>query len=44
MPSPSRTLVATMTPSASTSPSVWTKPCSHGSSHSRSTRSTSGTN
>jgi hypothetical protein len=43
MPSPSRTLVATMTRSASTSPSVWTKPRLHGSSHSRSTRSTSGT-
>jgi hypothetical protein len=42
-PSPSRTLVATTTPSASTSPSVWTRPRSHGSSHSRSTRSTSGT-
>jgi hypothetical protein len=25
--------VATMTPSASTSPSAWTKPRSHGSSH-----------
>jgi hypothetical protein len=36
-------LVATMTPSASTSPSVWTKPRLHGSSHSKSTRSTSGT-
>jgi hypothetical protein len=36
-------LVATTTPSASTSPSFWTKPRSHGSSHSRSTRSTSGT-
>jgi hypothetical protein len=36
-------LVATMTRSASTSPSVWTKPRLHGSSHSRSTRSTSGT-
>jgi hypothetical protein len=32
-----------MTPSASTSPSVWTKPRLHGSSHLRSTRSTSGT-
>jgi hypothetical protein len=31
------------TRSASTSPSVWIKPCLHGSSHSRSTRSTSGT-
>jgi hypothetical protein len=29
--------VATTTPSASTSPFVWTKPRSHGSSHSRST-------
>jgi hypothetical protein len=35
--------VATMTPSASTSPSAWTKPRSHGSSHWTSTRSTSGT-
>jgi hypothetical protein len=35
--------VATTTPSASTSPSVWTKRCSHGSSHSKSTRSTSRT-
>jgi hypothetical protein len=35
--------VATMTPSGSTSPSVWTKPRLHGSSHSRSTRSKSGT-
>jgi hypothetical protein len=42
-PSPSRTLVATTTRSASTSPSVWTKLHSHGSSHSRSTQSTSGT-
>jgi hypothetical protein len=42
-PSPSRTLVATMTQSASTSPSVWIRLCLHGSSHSRSTRSTSGT-
>jgi hypothetical protein len=42
-PSPSRTRVETMTRSASTSPSVWTKPRLHGSSHSRSTRSTSGT-
>jgi hypothetical protein len=33
----------TMTPSASTSPSVWTKPRLHGLSHLRSTRSTSGT-
>jgi hypothetical protein len=31
-PSPSRTLVATTTPSASTSPSAWTKLHSHGSS------------
>jgi hypothetical protein len=38
-----RTLVAITTRSASTSPSVWTKPLLHGSSHSRSTRSTSGT-
>jgi hypothetical protein len=44
MPSPSRTLVAITTRSAPTSPSVWIKPCLHGSSHSRSTRSTSGTN
>jgi hypothetical protein len=36
-------LVATMIQSASTSPSVWTKLHSHGSSRSRSTRSTSGT-
>jgi hypothetical protein len=43
MPSPSRTLVAITTQSASTSPFVWTKLCLHGSSHSRSTRSTSGT-
>jgi hypothetical protein len=35
--------VETSTPSVSTSPSVWTKPCLHGSSHLRSTRSTSGT-
>jgi hypothetical protein len=35
--------VATATPSASTSPSVWTKHHSHGSSRSTSTRSTSGT-
>jgi hypothetical protein len=33
MPSPSRTLVARTTPSASTLPSVWTKPHLHGSSH-----------
>jgi hypothetical protein len=38
-----RTLVATTTPSASTSPSAWTKPRSHGSSRWTSTRSTSGT-
>jgi hypothetical protein len=38
-----RTLVAITTQSASTSPSVWIKPRLHGSSHSRSTRSTSGT-
>jgi hypothetical protein len=31
------------TRSASTSPSIWIKPRLHGSSHSRSTRSTSGT-
>jgi hypothetical protein len=43
MPSPSRTLVAIMTRSASTYPSAWIKPRLHGSSHSRSTRSTSGT-
>jgi hypothetical protein len=43
MPSPSRTLAATMIPSASTSPSAWTKPHSHGSSRWTSTRSTSGT-
>jgi hypothetical protein len=38
-----RMLVAITTRSASTSPSVWIKPRLHGSSHSRSTRSTSGT-
>jgi hypothetical protein len=43
MPSPSKTLVATMTPSVSTSPSAWTKHHLHGSSRSTSTRSTSGT-
>jgi hypothetical protein len=43
MPSPSRKLVETTTPSASTSLSAWTKPCSHGSSRWTSTRSTSGT-
>jgi hypothetical protein len=42
-PSPSRTLVAIMAQSASTFPSAWIKPHLHGSSHSRSTRSTSGT-
>jgi hypothetical protein len=42
-PSPSRMLGATTTQSASTSPSVWIKLRSHGSSPSRSTRSTSGT-
>jgi hypothetical protein len=36
-------LVETTTRSASISPSVWTKPRLHGSSRSRSTRSTSGT-
>jgi hypothetical protein len=35
--------VAITTRSASTSPSAWIKPRLHGSSHSRSTRSTSGT-
>jgi hypothetical protein len=35
--------VATMIQSASTFPSAWTKLHLHGSSHSRSTRSTSGT-
>jgi hypothetical protein len=43
MPSPSKMLVATTTRSAYTSPSVWTKLHLHGSSHSKSTRSTSGT-
>jgi hypothetical protein len=43
MPSRLKMLVATMTRSASTSPSVWTKLHLHGSSLSRSTRSTSGT-
>jgi hypothetical protein len=42
-PSPSKTLVAIMTQSASTFPSAWTKLRLHGLSHSRSTRSTSGT-
>jgi hypothetical protein len=41
-PSPSRTLVATTTRSVSTSSYAWTKLHLHGSSHSRSTRSTSG--
>jgi hypothetical protein len=40
-PSPSKMLVAITTRSASTSPSAWTKLRLHGSSHSRSTRSTS---
>jgi hypothetical protein len=43
MPSLSRTLVAIRTRSASTSPSAWIKLRLNGSSHSRSTRSTSGT-
>jgi hypothetical protein len=43
MPSPSKTLVATTTPSVSTSPSAWTKHHLHGSSRSTSTRSTGGT-
>jgi hypothetical protein len=42
-PSPSRTLAATTTPSASTSPSAWTKHRSHGSSRWTSTRLTSET-
>jgi hypothetical protein len=42
-PSPSRMLVATTTRSASTSPSAWIKPRLHGSSPSRSTRSSNGT-
>jgi hypothetical protein len=41
--SPSKTLVATMTQSVSTSPSAWTKNHLHGSSRSTNTRSTSGT-
>jgi hypothetical protein len=41
--SPSRTLAVTMTPSASTSPSAWTRLHSHGSSRWTSTQSTSGT-
>jgi hypothetical protein len=43
-PSPSKMRVAIMTQSASTYPSAWIKLRLHGSSHSRSTRSTSGTN
>jgi hypothetical protein len=43
MPYPSRTVAATTTPSASTSPSSWTKLHSHGLSRWTSTRSTSGT-
>jgi hypothetical protein len=43
MPSPSKMLATTMIQSASTFLSVWTKLHLHGSSHSRSTRSTSGT-
>jgi hypothetical protein len=42
-PSPSKMLVATMTLSASTFPSIWTKHHSHGSSRLISTQSTSGT-
>jgi hypothetical protein len=42
-PSPSRTLVEIMTQSACTFPSAWIKPHLHGSSHLRSTQSTSGT-
>jgi hypothetical protein len=42
-PSPSKTLVAIMTQSASTFPFAWSKLRLHGSSRSRSTRSTSGT-
>jgi hypothetical protein len=42
-PSPSKMLVAIMTQSASIFPSAWIKLRLHGSSHSRSTRSTSGT-
>jgi hypothetical protein len=38
-----KTVAVTMIQSASTFPSVWTKIHLHGSSHSRSTRSTSGT-
>jgi hypothetical protein len=43
MPSPSKMLTATMIQSASTFSSAWTKLHLHGLSHSRSTRSTSGT-
>jgi hypothetical protein len=43
IPSPSKVLVETTTRSASTSPSVWTKLHLHGSSHLKSTQSTSGT-
>jgi hypothetical protein len=43
MPWPLRTLVATTTQSASTSPSAWTRLHSHGSSRSTRTRSMSGT-
>jgi hypothetical protein len=42
-PSPLKMLVAIMTQSASTFSSAWIKLRLHGSSHSRSTRSTSGT-
>jgi hypothetical protein len=42
-PSPSKTLVAIMKQNAPTSPSAWIKLRLHGSSHSGSTRSTSGT-
>jgi hypothetical protein len=42
-PSPSNMLAAATIQSASTFPSAWTKLHLHGSSHSRSTRSTSGT-
>jgi hypothetical protein len=42
-PSPSKMLAVTTTGSASTSPSIWTKLHLHDSSHSKSTRSTSGT-
>jgi hypothetical protein len=43
MPWPLKTLVATTTPSAGSSPSACTKLHSHGSSHSKRTRSTNGT-